>query len=232
MSDGSQDEEDTQIDKLAKLSQDNLNTKLVNYMQREQELAKLSKAPYQHVLVAAQKDLLTKNAQPPADATYIVDTDGNRAPVLSDEWKAAKEAKDKKIKKSLEIVNGCVDKIVKLDQPKMLQVLYDIAEHLLAQETTYAAELEDTRSNIDLCQRASTADTTTRTLYTLARSHLTMTFPQPVERKIQISVDEKRRKLMQRIDRKFQVKAEPSASAKKRRKSSVAGSVYSMTAGK
>ena len=67
-----------------------------------------------------------------------MDPDGNREPVLSDEWIAAKEAKDKKIKKSLEIVNGCVDKIVKLDQPKMLQVLYDIAEHLLAAKKSTA----------------------------------------------------------------------------------------------
>ena len=38
--------------------------------------------------------LLHKNAQPPADASYIMDAAGNRTPELSEEWKAKKEAKD------------------------------------------------------------------------------------------------------------------------------------------
>ena len=150
-----QDDADNEIDKLAKMSQENLDTKLVTLMQREQELTKLSKAPYQHVLIEAQKDLLAKNAEPPPDTTYVVDKDGSRRPLLTKEWLAAKKAGDKKIVKSLEIINGCVDKIVKLEQQSMIQVFFDIAEHLLAQQTTYSAELSDTQSKLDLCKRAS-----------------------------------------------------------------------------
>ena len=52
------------------------------------ELKTAIKKPYQHILIAAQKNLLAKNAQPPADIEYITDAAGNRTPVVSEEWKA------------------------------------------------------------------------------------------------------------------------------------------------
>ena len=51
-----------------------------------------------------------------------------------------------------------------------------------------------------------------------------------VERKLQNKMEEQRRKLSQRLDRKMQAKLEQPSAPKKRRKASVAESVYSVSA--
>jgi hypothetical protein len=219
LSPGEQDEESSKIEKLVKLSQDTLDNKLVELESKKQSIEETMMLKHTSILLQAEEQLIKKLYAPKECEQVIeepimkdngkgkmIDTGMTKPVVIRDSTKV-KELKvmEEAMKGKLRAVNAAFTNVLKLNDPEMVQVLYDIAEHELNKTVHYKNEKQAIIEEIELVERA-------------------------IEEKDLLVVQRRQQRRKEKLSRRIDAKKTGESSSSKKRKIARAESVFSVGA--
>ena len=167
---GDEDEASYELEmsKLVKMGNEQLTQKIITLNLQLDDMESKMRLEPKHMLTKAKLDAFAVIDRTVPENGYV-ENDNGREPQYSEAQKQEMERAKQNTMTMLKSINGSVSKILDWNDDYMIEVMFNIMQHLHHQRTTFKVDYEDIKWKIKMCEEAQNRKVTLKAIEDKAR---------------------------------------------------------------